>query len=396
MSSALVTRRRMLGLATAAAGLAGAALTGCGSNPGATASGRVTAPPPAGVLGVNVDQNLSATNFAELRAVWATWLRGFYPMQDADQGDVAGQQAMQKLLAAVSQGYGTVLNLKFDYPHGLPAAGSAELNVAFQRLDKVLAVVMGEVDILVVGNEPFYECGRKTANLNAFYEALAQHTIDYRNQRARTAGKTRIYLGALTDLEDSRSRNALTDRWLEFVRNTPSVAGTDCHPHVASLTDAQQYLDYIVPRLRPGQKFLATEFSLVKLYKQHLKDPVPTGFADSYRIPRGTLVWQFVREAIARPIPEREWNDFLLACPWFADTKQFLTDTVGNFRRTGRCAVAACALTQAAPMVQDFGPAKPPWVFNTLFCPRTVQPGADGVPGQNLTWTGEFRPLQQG
>ncbi|WP_083821951.1 hypothetical protein [Saccharopolyspora spinosa] len=48
----------------------------------------VTAPQPVGVLGANVDQNLDTTNFDELRAVSATWLRGLYNVQFTDQDDV--------------------------------------------------------------------------------------------------------------------------------------------------------------------------------------------------------------------------------------------------------------------------------------------------------------------
>jgi hypothetical protein len=401
-----LTRRRMLGLSTMVIGLAAVSAAGCSTAAGpagrssdaAGASGapasRVTAPPPVGVLGANLDQNLDATNFAELQNLSATWMRGFFPMQDADQGDVANQPGMHKLLTATGLGYGTVLNLKFAYDKGLPTADSSDMKVAFERLDKVLAVVMDKVDILVVGNEPFFECGGKTENLNEFYEALAQHTIDYRQQHAGSSSKTQIYMGALTDLEKSNGQNVLTDRWLGFVKSTPSIAGTDCHPHVPSLSDGQKYIDYIIPRLRPDQKFLATEFSLVKLYKQHLTDAIPIKFADQYHVPRGTQVWQVVRDSIQHPVPQTEWNDFLLACPWFADTKQFISDLIGNFRKTGRCAVATFGLQQGAPMVQDFGPKKSPWVFTSMFCPHTVQPGADGLPGQNLTWTNEFRSLQ--
>lgn len=126
-----LTRRQMLGLSTTAAGLAAAGMTGCvpgggsaaGPNGAKTASGatdpvrgtavddaqasRVTAPAPVGVLGANVNQDLNTLNFAELRAVSATWLRGFYLMQNADQGNVADQPGMRKLTTAIKQGYGT-------------------------------------------------------------------------------------------------------------------------------------------------------------------------------------------------------------------------------------------------------------------------------------------------
>lgn len=393
-------RRRMLGLSATAIGLAAAGAAGCSaagaSAPaGNTAAPRVTAPPPVGVLGANYNQNLDAIDSAELEKVSATWLRAFYPMQNAEHGDVAGQAGMRKLTAAIQQGYGTVLSLKFVYDNGLPAPGSAAMSTAIARLDKVLAVVMGKVDIIVVGNEPFFECGGNTTNLNEFYEALTQHTIEYQRNHPGPGKRTQIYLGALTHLENpKKSWIPQIDRWLDFVRGNQAVAGTDCHPHVASLGDCRKYLDYVVPRLRQDQKFLATEFSLVKLWKQHFTDPISTPFADKYRIPRGTRVWQVAAEASKHPFPQEQWNDFLLSNPWFAGNKQCMADMMSAFRENDRCAVAAYGITQDTGAVSDIGPDKAPWMFNSIFCPYTVQRGADGLPGQNITWRDEFRALQ--
>jgi hypothetical protein len=400
-----LSRRRILGMSAMALGLTAMGAVGCGaaatsgtgsadsSAPPVSAPSPVSAPPPVGVLGANFNGSLDAVDFAGLANVSATWLRGFYPMQYADQGNVSDQPGMRNLGAAVERGYGTVLSLKFAYDKGLPTPGSGEMTQAFDRLDKVLTAVMGKVDILVVGNEPFYECGGKTANLNAFYEALAQHAIDYRQQHAGS-GKTQIYLGALTGLEEPGSQNALTARWLDFVRSTSDIAGTDCHPHVPSVGDCHKYLDYIVPQLRDDQKFLATEFSLVKLWAKHLKDPVTNPFADKYHIPRGTPVWRVARNATEHHFTQEEWNEFLLSCPWFANNKQCMSEMVQAFRRTNRFAVAAYGISQDMGAATDFGPSKKPWIFNSIFCPETVQPESGGLPGQNTTWAHEFRSLQ--
>ena len=417
-----VTRRHLLGLSTMAAGLAATGVAGCGSAAPASApartsasetattsagetagassngaaAGRVTAPPPAGVVAANMNQDLDVVDFAELQAVSATWIRGFYPMQQADQGDVAAQPGMRKLTSAIQNGYGTVLNLKFDYEQGLPDAGSSEMNVAFERLDKVLAVVMGKVDIVVIGNEPFFECGQKTGNLNAFYEAVAQHAIDYRKQHPGPAGKTEIYMGALTDLENPKKSDIpLINRWLDYVKGNPDIAGTDCHPHVASMSDCQRYLDYIIPRIRADQKFLATEFSLVKLFKQHLSDPAPSAFTSKYHRPAGTLVWQVVGDAIAHPFAQQEWNDFLLSCTWFSNNRNIMAEMALAFRHTGQLAVAGYGITQDEGAVKDWSAGKTPWVFNGIFCPYVTQKRADGLPGRNVTWADEFRALQQ-
>jgi hypothetical protein len=53
---------------------------------------------------------LAWANFAELRAVSATWLRGFFPRPDADLGALAGRPVIRTLLAAGTRNYRTVLS----------------------------------------------------------------------------------------------------------------------------------------------------------------------------------------------------------------------------------------------------------------------------------------------
>lgn len=392
----MISRRRLL---TLSAMLAATPVTACGtgsssSSPSSSspAPAHVVAPPPEGVLAANLNQNLDSLRFDELEYVRASWVRGFYSLR---QGNDTSQLA--SLLTAANAGYGTVLNLKFDYPQGLPRAGSDTMTQLLRRLDDVLAATMGTMSIVVVGNEPFYECGkddRTSAAINTFYEQIAQHVLDYRGRTCGTGCRTEIYLGALTDLNDPQGRTPQTERWMEFVRTTPALAGTDCHPHVPSLEDGQRYLDYVVPRLGTGQKFLATEFSLIKLYREHMKDRVPAAYAARRHLPAATPVWQVLRDFLRKPVPQAQWMDFLTSCPWFADTQTFLTDMVTRFRQSGRCAVAAYGITQDAAMSQDFGPDSSPWILNSVFCPHTVQPGPDGLPGQNMVWAQQFRSAQ--
>jgi hypothetical protein len=403
MEGSTISRRRLLGLSGSAALIAfgTAGLTGGAARAAQLAArpGRVVAAPPEGALGADLDQNLDLIDFAQLRGISATWLRAFYPMPDADGGDVASQSGIQRLLASVANGYGTILTLKFPYPDPLPVAGTPEMATALARLDAVLAVVLNKVDIVTIGNEPWNETSvadKQSSAINVFYEAMANHAIEYRRAHFGSRCRTTFYMGALTKLYLAANRTPQTERWMSFVAGNRSIAGVDIHPHVPDPASAQAYLDYILPWLRADQRFLVTEFSLVFLWQQHLSDPVPTVFTDRYGFAAGTPVWQVVADAIDTPFCQREWTDFLASCTWFQDNRTFLTDQVGRFRDTGKLAVATYSFTQGLPMVQDFGPDKTPWVFNTMYCPHTVQPSPDGLPGQNLTWSNEFRALQGG
>ncbi|WP_067680181.1 hypothetical protein [Nocardia miyunensis] len=407
-TTTMLSRRRALGLtgafAAAAAGVTGFGVTACAdvaSGPGSsaprnTSATRITAPPPRNVLGANINGASDWSNFAELEAVQASWLRAFFPVPDADKGAVNTQRPISTLLDAAGRGYGTMLSLKFPYfDQAVPTPGSAEMATAQRRVDAVLAAVMGTVDILAVGNEPFIECrNRNDPALNVFYEAIAQRVIAYRDQHGGSGSKTRIYMGALNHLNEKSWRTTTTDRWMKFVHDTPAVAGTDMHPHLPDVAAGQAYLDYVLPRLRADQTFLATEFSLVLLYKKHLGDKISAEFASHYHLPAGTLVWQVIQEAIENPFPQQKWNDFLLMSPWFANNRSFLSDQVGKFRGTGKLAAAAYGVTEDTAMVAHFGRGSTPWMLNSLFCPYTVRSQPGGLPGQTTQWVDEFRALQ--
>lgn len=406
-----VSRRHLFAWSGGAAAAA-LGMTGCGPGPGGrsggartspaasafTASGRVAAPPASDVLAANVNEALDKIDFAEMKAVAGTWIRGFYPMADADRGDPAGQAGLARLLDAAAKGYGTVLTMKFQYrDRPIPAPGSAAMTVALTRLSKVLAATLGKVDILTVGNEPFIEtreADRDTPALNAFYEALALHTIRYRQAHGGGDRKTEIYMGALTGLDKPGAANARTRRWMTFAAGTPSIAGVDIHPHVAGAAEARTFVDYVVPFLRRDQKFLATEFSLVRLWRRHNAHPVDPGFARRFGVAAGTPVWRFIRQAARDHVSEREWNAFVLSCPWFADHRNFVTQQMAFFRGTGKLAVAGYGIVQGAP-IADFGPKSAPWVLNCMFPQYVTRTGLDGLPGRNRTWCDEFRRAQR-
>ncbi|MEV6133708.1 hypothetical protein AB0M05_44075 [Streptomyces violaceusniger] len=400
-----ISRRRILGAS-------GAALCAAGCTNGPTDRDRSAeedrsskeeklAQGPEGVLGANFNSEPGSVSFNELRNLSAGWVRGFLPMKglrgaDADPAELP---MVKKLLTAHRGGYGTVLSLKFPYNHrALPKPASPAMTAELARLDKVLHTVLNNIDILTIGNEPFIESlpgDRVSGALNAFYEKVTAHIIAYRKKSFRSGCRTRLYMGALNNIERPAERTKATDRWLYFTRATPEIEGVDIHPHVRSQADIQPYLDYVLPLLRKEQKFLVTEFSLVHLWKQHMKDTVPARFARRYRIPQGTPVWKIIAEAIEHPMPEERWRDFLSISPWFENNKHFLRDQMGRFRDTGRLAVATYGVAQGASMVRDFSPRKQPWLLNSLYGNRTVERTDDGLPVGTYGFFDDFRALQR-
>jgi hypothetical protein len=62
----------------------------------------------------------------------------------------------------------------------VPVPGSEAFERELRRLDGLLPRVVGDVDVLVVGNEPFLETreeDRDGGRLSDFYEAIARRVI---------------------------------------------------------------------------------------------------------------------------------------------------------------------------------------------------------------------------
>lgn len=364
-------------------------------------SGAPAAAPPApldGALGANFNEHFEDVDFAQLRRANDHWIRGFLPMPQVNPADPGAHRAIATTLAAERQGFATILTLKFPMKKtGIPRAGTPAFARAIEELDAVLPLVIGKVDILEIGNEPFIEAPKRQRNraLNDFYEAMARRVIAYRAEHCPGVCRTRLFMGALNRLSDPTWRTAATDRWLAFVRETPEIAGVDIHPHIHSIEESKAFLAYVLPRLRADQQFIATEFSLVWYWRQHLGDRVPASFASRYGVSSKTKVWQEIAAALAKPVPQREWDDLLTASPWFSAERNYLTDQMAIFRKTGRLAVATYGFKQGSSMTHHFGPDSVPWLLNSVIASRTVQPHADGTAGTNPYWFDEFRRLAQ-
>lgn len=392
-----VSRRWFLGASGAALLTAGCKDTGGKTEGGENASGH-RAVVPGGALGANFNEDPSTMDSSMLEGLSAGWLRGFVPMPEIDRTPAGQQAAVKALLSAHDKGYGTILSLKFPYnDRPMPAADSAGMDAELARVDKVLDAAMGKADILAIANEPFIESLEKDhhGTLNAFYEKVAQHVIAYRRKRFGERCRTRLYMGSLNHLDRPDWRTRATERWMTFTRETPEIEGVDIHPHVAAIEDSQKYLDYILPKLRRDQKFLVTEFSLVLLWQQHLRDTIPAEFARRYELPADTKVWQVIKQATERPFPQRKWHDFLSMSPWFENHKHYLRNQIQKFRDTGRLAVATYGVAQAPAMVKDFGPDKQPWLLNSLYSNLTVQEGEGGKPARSYGFFDDFRALQR-
>ncbi|WP_329470019.1 hypothetical protein OIE75_07195 [Streptomyces sp. NBC_01723] len=412
-SQAPLSRRRLFGLSAGAflaAGCTGDADRDDRGNdttgrPKSTESGRPRAAAPDGALGANFNEDPTYVDKAALDGLGTSWVRGFTVLDRVKEGMAPERlRAVRALLDLHSQGFGTILALKFQFRkegRTVPAPGTREMRAELAAVDKVLETVLDKVEILTLGNEPFLETRpqERRTKLNPFYQAVAKHVIDYRDARFPGGCRTRLHMGALNHLDDPAMLSDATEEWIAFVNRTVQLDGLDMHPHVTSAGAAQKYLDYVLPRLDRAKKFLVTEFSLVNHYQRQMPKPLPAPFLTAHGkdlgLGRDTRVWQFLKAAAARPLTEEQWRDFLRMSPWFEDHKHFMRDQVTAYRETGRLAVATYGVVQGKASVRDITEKTKPWMLNSLYVPRTVRHERGAPLPRSYTVSDDFAALQR-
>ncbi|KAI0469886.1 hypothetical protein GGR56DRAFT_158410 [Xylariaceae sp. FL0804] len=357
-----------------------------------------------GALGANYNANLTWLDHDELRKIGSAWVRGFIDMHHFNHVNPLQGPNIKALLGAADAGFKIIVSLKWDYhERDWPSEGTPEHDEELHRLRRLLPVVMGRADILVIGNEPTIESRTRRCDLpprfNDFYESMAQAVFDFR-RRAGGGGeedamaRTRLYMGAFVRLDLPANRTPAIERMLAYIAGRPELDGVDLHLHIKQLDGHRAMLDYALARIRPDQKFLATEFSLVWLWDAHRSRVVSGHYRAKYGLPADTTVIQVLNAAIRSPMPYAQWEDFLTHEKWYADRRGFLADTMKLYRETGRLEVATYGMSPLRHRKDPMPAEHPLWLLNGLFVPSTVQLHPDGTRPENFPWAEEFRRAQ--
>ncbi|MFP5205278.1 MAG: hypothetical protein ACLGSH_07975 [Acidobacteriota bacterium] len=355
------------------------------------------AAPVSGALGANFNGEYQDIHYSDLNHAEVHWIRGFIALNRETSADVDSAPAVADSLDAKARGYHVILTFKWNFRRtGVPLPGTPRYEKTVATLNAILSRVMGKVDILEIGNEPYWETpeDQRDTRLNPFYEAMAHEVIAFRQQHCSAPCSTEIFMGALNKLNDPQVRQQRwVKRWFAFVKATPEIQGVDLHPHVSSFQDSVPFVQDAVKSIRPDQQFLVTEFSLVWYWKAHLNDRVPAAFAKRYGVPADTRMWQAINAAIQAPYGQEEWNALLQNSPWFAAQKSYLQDELKLFRNTQQLAVATYGFEQGGSMTHPFGPKSVPWLLNSVYARRTVRQSPGAPAPTNPYWLQAFHQL---
>ncbi|MCX2575452.1 hypothetical protein [Pedobacter sandarakinus] len=336
-------------------------------------------------MGINLNEQVDVTDYNDLADSKTKWVRCFVEVIDVYK---AGSLNIDPKIAAYnllkSKGYKTVLNLKFDFKqNGFPAVNSTEWNNYLNFIQPLLAKVMANTDVLVVGNEPFIEADQASWNepLNSFYRAACERANNYFTLNNI---KKPMFLGALDRLDEANRQNDPGhNNLLAFVKATPYLAGVDIHSHHAAVELLTSAINFAKSKIRDNQKILVTEFSLMPYWKSNNNAAISSAFitaanasaTDRIFTPPANVTtnFQYIDYALKNPRPAEEWYAFCRNSPYIESRKNYLCAAYNILKNAGNVYLSFYALRQSYPLNTDFTATTDPWVLNGLFMNRSVE-----------------------
>jgi hypothetical protein len=350
-------------------------------------------------LGANTNENFEWATPQILERTHTTWVRGFFPASEFISGkrSYSADPAIDALKSAAASGHKVILSIKWDSKDGdfgpMPGPGSERERLAFDFVDKLLDSTDGQLSALVVINELSIDTLQSDlapgadgkVPVIAFLRRVVQH-IDKENRTAPNGDKLPIFAGGMTRLDLSKiQQSPATKAMIRWINQDAKLTGADFHLHEPSLLTTETALRFIHQAI-PDKPLMTTEFSLVFQWKAHLGDKVgktPNGrkFSNAYGLRPGITVAQFLTQVFDKPVPAREWHEFLASQPWFDG--HFLMQMIPLLKANG-VKIATYGLTSNPNPVARAKPVTEkttPWFLNSLLVPGMIyDPGSTNLP----------------
>lgn len=351
-------------------------------------------------VGVNYNGQFDQIDFNDLTRTNTTWVRGFIDFFQFYNGgaNLDNDPRIQKYLQLKSNGYKTILNIKFQFKgKTFPGVNSAEMTRQKDFLAELYDKVWAKTDIIIVGNEPFIESNGNDQGGNGplvkYYRQMCIKTKNYRDNQSK---KNPIYVGSFDNLYQSSKRKQSVRDLLAFAKNHSWMAGIDLHIHHSSIDQINSVFDWVKPQIRNNQKILVTEYSLMKFWRNQLNKKINTAFANKYNKNPDRKVYQFLDYALKNPVQRAEWVDFFKMHSWYNSNARYLKTSYDKFKAYSAFHIATYAIRQSFPFNQNFTANTDPWILNPLYVNRTVVKNLGGQFQFNYAFIDDFRDIQNG
>jgi len=338
------------------------------------------------ILGANVNGAGTALTIPLLEQSRSEWMRAFFPIKSFLDGtrNLNNDAHLDAVRKAVFSGRKLVLCLKLNFDDAtwrVPAPGTAYETQSFQWVDGLLAKLDGRVSVLETVNETFEDTyatdllpdTNGTIPMVLYQQRLVAH-VHSMGYKTPEGAPLPLYGGGFTRLYGSVMRaRPFVPALLNWIQSDNRVTGPNFHIHAEFLTQFQDSFDFLRATI-PSKPAIVTEFSLVAKYKANLEKPLNTwasgtSFAALYGRNASMLVREYVNFGFTNGVSEAEYNDFLVAMPWY-DTG-FLGKASKVMQDNGTV-IATFAFQQSSSGGSVLQVGDSPWILNPIFVNRTA------------------------
>jgi hypothetical protein len=349
-------------------------------------------------VGVNVNglgehfEDLS--NNGMMKKSGTKWARMFVDMsklRGKTQSQVNNDRSIEAFKNLHSSGFKTILSLKWATNNrDFPAAGTQGRLDDFDIMRKVLlGAGASNIDIVVVGNEPFRETKTsfRDSDMTDWYKRMAQEIKTFRNNNGHGF---KIYMGSFNNVHKTGERTQVLLDLFQFAKNTSWIAGVDLHLHHNDISEWASALSFTKGKIRTNQKIIISEFSLMRYYKSKNTNALSTMYKNKY-YPNGTSKKIYQEMGTLQNVQNTQrWYDFNKMHSFIESRKRYLRNIHRDYvsKSSNRIEVVTFALRQGKFPNYETNPNQDAWIYNGLFCFSTCNGISNGY-----QWLTDFNSL---
>jgi hypothetical protein len=371
-------------------------------------------------LGANYNENIGdPLNEVEiLKKSKVTWVRGFINIPAfflrSENGKITGVKedvikayipTLKYVQAKKALGNRVkfILSLKIPfrlYAGIVPKVGSEEIEYVFRAAELLLHTynMGGNIDILVMGNEPEFE-NKSTATGDTDAEDYIAFLNEFANRLAawkQTNGWTfDIFAGALNRVSEFL-KSTTVPAVVSVINTNPNVAGLDLHIHAQYIQQAENDLKKIRNHYGVTKKLICTEFSMVRALNPNSEAALGS-WGTNHGYPATMKLYEYLnaisdKAKAGAPVGADEFLSLFHSFAWYP--KNWYTTFYNAFKTydtyaiTGRFSVVPGGVAYTATTEM--------WELGAIYSPRFLGVDKDGLYNPSPLIYPDFAAIRDG
>ena len=358
-------------------------------------------------IGANFNHEPEIIDISYLKETPVEWIRTTPYIFEYINGDKdpATSPGLGKLIEVKKEGYKIAFGFRWDFKKfdlNIPEPGSEREKKYFDVAAKILDRVGPDISIFLLGNEPNLETKDEDMQTNdkgyvplvMFTKRLYSEVVANYYNNHPSLKKPDVYVGSIAAVFLKKfQENAAVSGLIKLAQENKNIKGLSIHLHIKDSSQMDNAFQF-VRSMMPSKPIIVPEFSLFKLYNEHVTDelgdtPAGIAFAKKYNYSPHEKTYEWYSHANTDRVSAKEWKDFFDSRKWFP--QHFMKTYYRYFKKYGVVLATYGFLSQSAP--KNVGPKTGIWFINPIFPGKSLLPQPDGSITPNPLWFDDFTDI---